>query len=72
MSGDGLSMLNPSLPSRLCIQMTSRPAEAAETYSASVDEFAMVGCFLEDQLIAPVPIFITKPLVDLQVLKHPP
>ena len=69
--GDGPLILNPSSPSNERIQMTSRPAIDAETYSASVDEFAIVTCFLADQLIAPFPILIRNPEVDFLVSRHP-
>lgn len=42
----------------LRIQTTSDPAAAAAMYSASVDDWATLACFLLDQLTAPVPILM--------------
>jgi len=41
----------PSSPRRLDNQLTSVVADAMALYSASVDDRAMVDCFLELQLI---------------------
>ena len=71
LNGDGPWTLKPSSPSSERIQMTSRPAIDADTYSASVDELAMVTCFFADQLTAPLPILIKNPEVDFLVSRHP-
>lgn len=52
--------------------MSSDVALAIALYSLSVDDLAMVGCFLASQEIKDVPRYIAKPEVDQRSSMSPP
>ena len=57
---------NPSSSYRFLSQHASHAASDKATYSASVDESAMVVCFLDFQVIAPPDAKKTYPDVDFR------
>ena len=64
----GDSCGNPSSSKRFFSQQASHPASDKATYSASVDESAIVVCFLDFQVIATPEALKMYPDVDLRSL----
>ena len=60
----GSLWMNPNSPYRCRIHVASQAASDSATYSASVDDRAIVDCFLDPQVIAPLLDRNTYPEID--------
>jgi len=60
----GKICMNPNLRNKLLNQRALRAASDKAIYSASVDDKAVIDCFLENQVIAPPAIMKTYPEVN--------